>query len=585
MGKKNRHSQDRLFITSNCYHITIICLVNILVTETEWARDYGGKKAASSSGNAARPLPFDHCAMSLGPYETPVCTAEGVIFDIVNLVPYLQKHKTNPVTGAPMTTKDIIRLNMQKNAEGKWHCPVTCKVFNNNTHIVAIKSTGNVYTYDAVNELNIKPKHFVDLLTNEPFTKGDILVLQDPSDADLMSRRDISTFVHLNQVREDTAAEKELEPKVRANPISVSVMKEMDRLKDAEQDRGTKYRQMQSEHSAAAAGKEFTDDVKELLELEPLTEDVTPGQSITTGKAGNALTSSTAEAWTDNSSRLATAEELREARWRTLRKLGKKAHAQIQTTHGNLNIELHCDMAQRTCWNFITLALKGYYNGTSFHRLVPGFMVQGGDPTGTGCGGTSAWGKAFKDEFDSRIWHDFRGVVSMANSGPHTNQSQFFITLGKAEHLNNMHSVFGKVVGGMSTLDRIESVGSDKKERPLAPISINEVVIFTNPLLEADEILADEIRNRIASRNRSSIRTALPSSNAATSANAGAAPAAEKLQITQAAVPKASRKLEEVSGEGDQEAISAFLGNHSGHSSSDSLPKKKARGFGNFSSW
>lgn len=102
MGK-NRHSKDRLFITA-----------------TEWATQYGGKKTASSSVN--RPLPFDHCALSLAPFVTPVMLGNnGVIFDLENIVPYLQEHKCDPVTGEKMTTKNIIRLNMDKNSEGQWH--------------------------------------------------------------------------------------------------------------------------------------------------------------------------------------------------------------------------------------------------------------------------------------------------------------------------------------------------------------------------------------------------------------------------------------------------------------------------------
>ena len=96
MGK-NRHSKDRMFITA-----------------TEWATEYGGKKTVQQHGY--RPLPFNHCAISLSPYETPCCTPEGVLFDLANLVPYVMKHKKNPVTGASMTTQEIIRLNMAKNS-------------------------------------------------------------------------------------------------------------------------------------------------------------------------------------------------------------------------------------------------------------------------------------------------------------------------------------------------------------------------------------------------------------------------------------------------------------------------------------
>jgi peptidyl-prolyl cis-trans isomerase-like protein 2 len=102
MGK-NKHSKDRLFITA-----------------TEWATDYGGKKKVKNSG--VRPLPFDHCALSLSPFETPVILkGNGVIFDFVNIVPFLNQYKSDPVTGESMTTKDIIRLNMVKNSDGLWH--------------------------------------------------------------------------------------------------------------------------------------------------------------------------------------------------------------------------------------------------------------------------------------------------------------------------------------------------------------------------------------------------------------------------------------------------------------------------------
>ena len=183
------------------------------------------------------------------------------------------------------------------------------------------------------------------------------------------------------------------------------------------------------------------------------------------GKSGSALTSSCAETITGNTIRTANADELREARWKRMRELGKKGYAQLQTSHGNLNLEIHCDIVPMACWNFITLCERGFYDNTVFHRLVPGFMLQGGDPTGTGSGGESAWGKdkPFKDTYDSRIIHNARGVLSYANSGSHTNRSQFFLTFSEASHLDYKHTVFGRLVGGANVLDRFEAIGSDKK--------------------------------------------------------------------------------------------------------------------------
>lgn len=121
--------------------------------------------------------------------------------------------------------------------------------------------------------------------------------------------------------------------------------------------------------------------------------------------------------------------------------------AQLGTSVGNLNLELHADLVPRACDNFVGLCERGYYDGVAFHRLVPGFCIQGGDPTGTGRGGESLWGKPFGDEFHPKLRHSERGVLSMANSGPKTNASQFFILFGGQRHLDDKHTVFGRCAG------------------------------------------------------------------------------------------------------------------------------------------
>uniref|UniRef100_U3INZ7 Peptidyl-prolyl cis-trans isomerase n=3 Tax=Neognathae TaxID=8825 RepID=U3INZ7_ANAPP len=117
----------------------------------------------------------------------------------------------------------------------------------------------------------------------------------------------------------------------------------------------------------------------------------------------------------------------------------------LRTTAGDIDIELWSKEAPKACRNFIQLCMEEYYNNTIFHRVVPGFIVQGGDPTGTGSGGESIYGAPFKDEFHSRLRFNRRGLVAMANAGPHDNGSQFFFTLGRADELNNKHTIFGKV--------------------------------------------------------------------------------------------------------------------------------------------
>src|SRR5512141_2422142 len=127
----------------------------------------------------------------------------------------------------------------------------------------------------------------------------------------------------------------------------------------------------------------------------------------------------------------------------------KKYKAHMETDKGTMVIELFADRAPKTVNNFVFLAREGFYDGVPFHRVISNFMAQGGDPTGTGTGGP---GYKFADEFHPNLRHDKRGMLSMANAGPNTNGSQFFITHGPTPHLDNRHAVFGQVVEGMDVL-------------------------------------------------------------------------------------------------------------------------------------
>ena len=126
--------------------------------------------------------------------------------------------------------------------------------------------------------------------------------------------------------------------------------------------------------------------------------------------------------------------------------------AKIQTDKGPIELDLHADRTPLTVANFVNLARRGFYDGVSFHRVIADFMVQGGDPTGTGSGGP---GYRFEDEFDPELRHDGPGVLSMANAGPGTNGSQFFITHVATPHLDDHHSVFGRVTSGQEVVDSI----------------------------------------------------------------------------------------------------------------------------------
>ena len=154
-------------------------------------------------------------------------------------------------------------------------------------------------------------------------------------------------------------------------------------------------------------------------------------------------------------------------------KAGTYAH--FETSLGNFTIELFEQETPNTVGNFVKLAEKNFYNGVIFHRVIDGFMIQGGDPTGTGRGGP---GYQFVDEFHVKLKHNSEGILSMANAGPNTNGSQFFITLAPTPHLDGRHTVFGKVADGMDIVRKIGKTKTSKPgDRPVVDVVMNKVTV------------------------------------------------------------------------------------------------------------
>ncbi|MFC6207364.1 peptidylprolyl isomerase [Levilactobacillus tongjiangensis] len=175
----------------------------------------------------------------------------------------------------------------------------------------------------------------------------------------------------------------------------------------------------------------------------------------------------------------------------------------IETSMGNIQLQLFPEQAPKTVENFVTHAKAGYYDGLTFHRVIPNFMIQGGDPTGTGMGGESIWGQPFEDEFSQELYN-LRGALSMANAGPNTNGSQFFIVQDKdmtnqmqsqmhdagfpeeivdayknggTPWLDFRHTVFGQVIDGMDVVDAIAQVKTDSSDQPATPVTMDKVTV------------------------------------------------------------------------------------------------------------
>lgn len=524
MGKR-QHQKDKMYITC-----------------AEYTHFYGGKKAEIPKSTFRR-LNFDHCSLSLQPFEYPMCTPDGLVFDLLSIVPWIKKYGTNPITGEKLEAKSLIKLHFAKNQEGKYHCPVLFTVFTNNSHIVAVRTTGNVYANEAIEQLNIKPKNFKDLLTDEPFTRQDIITLQDPTN---LEKFNVANFFHVKNNMKLIDADEEkakLDPSYHLKNANLETRETLMEL----------YKDYKGDEMLAATMK--------APEKKPV--DKLNAAHYSTGAVSASFTSTSVMPQTMHEAAAIDDDVVR------YQYVKKKGYVRLHTTKGDVNLELHCDKVPKTCENFIKLCKKNYYDNTIFHRSIRNFMIQGGDPTGTGTGGESYWGKPFKDEFKPNLSHTGRGVLSMANSGPNTNKSQFFITFRSCIYLDKKHSVFGRVVGGFETLTAMENVDADPKtDRPSEDIKILSVTVFVDPYEEADIQVAAEreksLKEEEAEKARS--KAVLPRNEASQAPKTYRQGVGKYINMT------ATKRAAEDSAPPSSSATS-------------NKKEKSSQGFGNFSSW
>ncbi|EGG01056.1 uncharacterized protein MELLADRAFT_53693 [Melampsora larici-populina 98AG31] len=437
----------------------------LYITHREHAGEFGDHHASSAGakkkpGASFQRLPFDCCAISFRPFEMPVCTPDGTTCDLLNIIPYIRKYSRDPVTGSPLTAKQLTKLNFFKNTEDNYYDPVTFKVFTEHTPIVAIKTSGNVFSKESIDRLNIKPGHWHDLVTDEKFTRADLITLQDPHNVE---KKDLSRFDHLQKNFKVT------DEAIRKDPLSGMNVSAI----------GGTIGAAPTPYNASVAS---------------------------TGRSAASFTSTSLTPVTKTEVEMIDEEDF------MFQNIKDKGYLKISTNLGDLNIELYCDRAPRTCYNFFMLAHKNYYDNTVFHRLIPGFMIQGGDPTGTGKGGESYWGKPFGDEFHLRNAHKHtaRGTLSMANHGKDTNGSQFFITFRDTPHLNGKHTVFGRVVGGENVLAKLEACPIDQAtDKPRQPLTIRSVLIFDDPFEKYKDRLSKRLKKELNSFEAQEARSKL----------------------------------------------------------------------------
>lgn len=463
----------------------------------ESSRERQANRGTVQRTSHERPLPFSHCALSLTPFEHPVCSrSSSVIFESANLLPYVLEHQKDPVTGDALQSRELITLHMNRDEEQNWSCPVLTKPFSKHTKIVAIiqpnKDNATVYSYEAYHNFNVKTKTYEDLVTGERFDpKKDVLILFDP---DNDTNRDINSFYHIRNARKIEKGTNN--PNVRQSLTASRILEKMD-AKRAEKAAAVFQKAPEELHASVR----YLDD--DGAPIRVFAKDVT-GVSYTNAATTASLTSTAMPRQNSNQERDAIPEEIIQAQLRVVRKLKRKGYVRLFLNCLNepLVLELHCDIVPRTCANFLGLCRQSAYNGCRFHRLIPSFMIQGGKPT-DGLMEESYWGGSFRDEFDDRLKHGLPGVVSMANSGEHTNKRQFFITFKSCTHLDRKHTVFGSVVNDNKAklLAEIKSIPTGKNDVPRKEIKIVRTEIVEDPVADAVEMERQRLMGLVEKRN------------------------------------------------------------------------------------
>ncbi|KAJ4461230.1 putative Peptidyl-prolyl cis-trans isomerase 4 [Paratrimastix pyriformis] len=317
------------------------------IKASEWKNDFGGFKGPQQ-GETFEALPFYCCCLSLQPFREPVCTNSGHIFDKENIYEWIREHHNHPVTGQPLEIRDLFPLHFHKNADGQFQCPATFKVFTPHTHIVAIKTSGHVYSWDAIQQLNIEPQHWKCLMSGTDFTREDIIHIQDPHN---LEQRNAQNFqCHRKPI------EKEAKPIIAADPTTQRILEALEK-KRAEKDSMLSEKQRLDRIIGEQEAQEAAERAIEYV-----------GKGTVEYARGPSMlaASFTSTAMTPH---LAVATPKR------IREITEKGFVRLETTHGPLNLELRADLVPKTCENFLLLCERGAYDGVIFHRLIKGFMA------------------------------------------------------------------------------------------------------------------------------------------------------------------------------------------------------------------
>uniref|UniRef100_A0A3B0MMN3 Peptidyl-prolyl cis-trans isomerase, putative n=1 Tax=Theileria annulata TaxID=5874 RepID=A0A3B0MMN3_THEAN len=475
VSSKHRHSKDKLYLLPSELALT---------------------QAPVRSNRPSELVPLDSCFLTLNPFSNPFCTINGHIFDYDKIKEFITLYGKNPINSLPLSLDDLFPLHFTKDENGFFQCPLSLKRFTSNSHIVTVKPSGYVYSYNTLKEVAKKEidGFMHDPITGVKFGKNDIITIQDPHNTTL---RTISNFKHINSYFKPKSTQStESNTKTTNTKSTHSLTTDNTTQSVTSESTETKHGLLE-EHLKIFKNDKSTDINRPKHEL------------FTTGSQAASFTSTATTPSYKVEYRDKTVFEVRLPLYDYVKKNKQKAYVKLVTTDGDLNLLLHTDRVPVTCDSFLQHCEDKYYDGCEFFRSVSDFMIQTGDPTNTGLGGESAFytrakranlaekvPKYLRDEFDNTLYHVGTGVLSMANKGKHTNGSQFFITFTTCSHLDNVHTVFGKVVGGLEILRKWNTLKVDDEERPLNPPKILQTIIYSNPFEDAKVSISKELEEK-----------------------------------------------------------------------------------------
>lgn len=275
----------------------------------------------------------------------PYSDLHGNVFEYEAILTFLKSFKVNPITGQKMDSKSLLKLNFHKNANDEYHCPALFKPFSKNSHIVAVGTTGNVYCWEAIDQLNIKTKNWKDLIDDTPFQRKDIITIQDPQH---LEKFDISKFYHIKKNLRVLSAEEQLERKDPQGRIKTMNLETKETLAQLQKD-------YQPAEEAPTSSKRTADKFN--------------AAHYSTGAVAASFTSTAMMPVSQIEAAIIDDDLVKYER------VKKKGYVRLNTNFGPLNLELYCDQTPRACDNFIKHCADGYYNNVMFHRSIRNFIV------------------------------------------------------------------------------------------------------------------------------------------------------------------------------------------------------------------